>query len=87
MATTATGSGYWLVASDGGIFTFGRAGSYGSTGGQALKSPIVGMAVSLDGLGYGLVSSNGEVTPFGDFVSYGSTANQVLASPIHAISD
>ena len=29
-----TGNGYWLVASDGGIFTFGDANFYGSMGGQ-----------------------------------------------------
>ena len=29
------GLGYWLVASDGGIFTFGDAGFFGSTGGIA----------------------------------------------------
>ena len=32
MATTPDGGGYWLVASDGGVFTFGDAGFYGSTG-------------------------------------------------------
>ena len=31
--------GYWLVASDGGIFAFGDAGFYGSTGGIALNQP------------------------------------------------
>ncbi len=30
-----TDGGYWLVASDGGVFTFGDAGFYGSMGGQA----------------------------------------------------
>ena len=29
MAATPTGKGYWLVASDGGIFTFGDAHFYG----------------------------------------------------------
>ena len=33
MAATPDGGGYWLVASDGGIFTFGDARFYGSTGG------------------------------------------------------
>ena len=37
-------SGYWMVASDGGIFTFGDAGFYQSMGGQHLNAPIVGMA-------------------------------------------
>ena len=45
MAATPDGKGYWLVASDGGIFTFGDAGFFGSTGGQPLNKPIVGMAV------------------------------------------
>jgi hypothetical protein len=44
MAPTSTGSGYWFVASDGGIFTFGDAGFFGSTGGSKLNKPIVGMA-------------------------------------------
>ncbi len=38
------GHGYWLVATDGGIFTFGDAGFFGSTGAVALNKPIVGMA-------------------------------------------
>ena len=36
--------GYWLVASDGGIFSFGDASFYGSTGNIVLNKPIVGMA-------------------------------------------
>ena len=30
MASTASGSGYWLVAIDGGVFSFGGARFYGS---------------------------------------------------------
>jgi hypothetical protein len=44
MAATPDGGGYWLVASDGGIFTFGDAPFEGSTGGIALNRSIVGMA-------------------------------------------
>ena len=33
--------GYWLVASDGGIFTFGDANFYGSSGSIVLNKPIV----------------------------------------------
>ena len=43
MAPTVDGNGYWLVASDGGIFAFGDADFYGSTGGLPLQKPIVGM--------------------------------------------
>jgi hypothetical protein len=51
MAATTDGKGYWLVASDGGIFSFGDAGYYGSEGGNALTKPIVGMAATTDGKG------------------------------------
>jgi hypothetical protein len=44
MSVDLTGTGYWLVASDGGIFAFGTAPFYGSTGNIRLNQPIVGMA-------------------------------------------
>jgi hypothetical protein len=44
MAATPDGQGYWLVASDGGIFTFGDAEFSGSQGGVPLPSAIVGVA-------------------------------------------
>ena len=46
MAVDLTGDGYWLTASDGGIFAFGAAPFYGSTGDIVLNSPIVGMAAT-----------------------------------------
>ena len=39
MAATPDGKGYWLVASDGGIFTFGDAAFYGSTGALDPQQP------------------------------------------------
>ena len=39
------------MASDGGIFAFGDAQFFGSTGGIALNKPIVGMAATPDGKG------------------------------------
>jgi hypothetical protein len=44
MAADATGHGYWLVSSHGGIFSFGDAGFFGSMGGTALVEPVVGGA-------------------------------------------
>src|SRR5690348_8585612 len=44
MASSPDGRGYWLTASDGGIFTFGDARFYGSTGALHLNRPIVAMA-------------------------------------------
>ena len=78
--------GYWLVASDGGIFAFGDAGFYGSTGGQALNQPIVGMAATPDGKGYWLVASDGGIFAFGDAAFYGSTGAAPLNQPIVGIA-
>ena len=39
-----TGTGYWLVATDGGIFAFGGAPFVGSMGGTPLARPIAGIA-------------------------------------------
>jgi hypothetical protein len=73
--------GYWLVASDGGIFTF--ASPYdGSTGSLMLNKPIVGMATSPDGGGYWMVASDGGIFTFGDATYYGSTGGIRLNRPI-----
>ena len=39
MAATPDGGGYWLVAADGGVFSFGDASFFGSMGGSHLNSP------------------------------------------------
>jgi hypothetical protein len=82
MASTPNGGGYWLVASDGGVFTFGNAQFYGSTGGIALNQPIVGMASTPNGGGYWLVASDGGVFAFGNARFYGSTGAIHLNKPI-----
>ena len=74
--------GYWFVASDGGIFAFGGAGFFGSTGNIRLNKPIVGMAASPSGLGYWLVASDGGIFAFGDAAFYGSTGAIKLNKPI-----
>jgi hypothetical protein len=43
MSATDNGSGYRMVAADGGIFSFGAL-FYGSTGGLPLNAPVVGMS-------------------------------------------
>jgi hypothetical protein len=54
-------SGYWLVGSDGGIFNFGGAGFYGSTGSLKLQRPVVGITPTSSNNGYWLVASDGGV--------------------------
>jgi hypothetical protein len=72
MAATPDGKGYWLVASDGGVFSYGDAIFYGSTGSLALNKPVVGMAATPDGVGYWFVASDGGVFSYGDAGFYGS---------------
>jgi predicted lipoprotein with Yx(FWY)xxD motif/ribosomal protein L24E len=82
MAATSDGKGYWEVASDGGVFTFGDAKFDGSLGGTHLNAPIVGMAATPDGGGYWLVASDGGVFTFGDAAFFGSTGGMVLNKPV-----
>jgi uncharacterized delta-60 repeat protein len=72
--------GYWLVASDGGIFAFNAPFS-GSTGAITLNKPIVGMAADPDGKGYWLVASDGGIFAF-DAPFFGSTGAITLNKPI-----
>jgi serine protease AprX len=74
--------GYRMAARDGGIFAFGNAGFAGSTGGQRLNAPIVGMATTPSGAGYWLVASDGGIFGFGDAGFYGSAGGIHLNKPI-----
>ena len=51
MATTSDGKGYWLVASDGGIFSYGDAKFFGSTGGDPPERTDRRMAATFNGAG------------------------------------
>ena len=74
--------GYQLAAADGGIFTFGNAGYFGSMGGQHLNQPVVGMAPTNDHGGYWEVATDGGIFTFGDAGYFGSTGNIHLNAPI-----
>jgi hypothetical protein len=64
LATTRSGNGYWFVAADGGVFSFGDARFHGSTGAMRLAAPVTSMASSSDGRGYWLVASDGGIFAF-----------------------
>ena len=81
MRSTRAGD-YWLAGSDGGVFSFGHAGFFGSMGGMVLNAPIVGMASTRDGAGYYLVASDGGVFAFGDATFQGSMGGTPLNKPI-----
>jgi hypothetical protein len=64
--------GYWLVGSDGGVFTFGGAHFFGSTGSLTLQRPVVGIVPSETNQGYWLVATDGGLFSYGDTSYYGS---------------
>ena len=82
-ADRATG-GYWLVASDGGVFGF-NAPFRGSTGGVTLNKPIVGIASGTNSNGYYLVASDGGVFAFNEPFR-GSTGGIKLNKPVVGIA-
>ena len=82
MTPAPDGNGYWLVASDGGIFNFGDVAYFGSTGGTPIGAPIVGMDRTADGQGYWLVGRDGGIFSFGDAGFYGSAGALRLNRPI-----
>ena len=82
VASTPDGAGYWLVGADGGVFSFGDARFFGSTGSLRLNARIVGMAATPDGGGYWLVGADGGVFSFGEARFFGSASSLKLNAPI-----
>ncbi|MCU1464535.1 MAG: Esterase, partial [Actinomycetia bacterium] len=52
MASTPTGKGYWFVAADGGIYSFGDAQFLGSGTNRLHAGNATDIAARLDGQGY-----------------------------------
>ena len=86
MAATPTGNGYWLVASDGGIFAFGDARFYGSTGAITSTSPSSAWPPSRAATATGWWRPTAAIFAFGDAGFPGSTGGIGLASPIAGIT-
>ncbi len=78
----ASPHGYYMVASDGGIFNYGNLPFCGSEGGRILNKPVVGMAATRDGGGYWLVASDGGIFDYGDAPFHGSAGSIALNKPI-----
>jgi len=72
--------GYWLVASDGGIFAY-DAPYFGSMGGKPLHAPIVGIAADPQSGGYWEVASDGGLFAF-NAPFFGSMGGKPLDAPI-----
>ncbi|MHB1496748.1 MAG: hypothetical protein ACYCXN_02370 [Acidimicrobiales bacterium] len=71
------GGGYLQTASDGAVFTYGKAGFLGSVANIHLARPVVGVEATPGGSGYWEVAADGGVFSFGQAKFYGS------AAPLH----
>ncbi|HWD08837.1 MAG TPA: VCBS repeat-containing protein, partial [Actinomycetota bacterium] len=80
--------GYRLVASDGGIFSYGNAPFDGSAGGIHLNAPIVGIAAAPSatatpgGNGYWMVATDGGIFNYGVAGFHGSAGGIQLNKPV-----
>ncbi len=87
IAITPSGSGYWLVGADGGVFTFGDAAYAGSVpevlpAGVPLAQPIRAMVSTATGEGYWLFAADGGVFAFGDARFLGSLPQVLRGTPL-----
>jgi hypothetical protein len=73
--------GYWLIGSDGGVFSFG-APFFGSTGNIHLNQPVVAMQSTSDGNGYWFVARDGGIFAYGDAPFRGSMGGRPLNQPM-----
>ncbi|MGH9037364.1 MAG: hypothetical protein ACRD0O_16525 [Acidimicrobiia bacterium] len=77
------GAGYWLVASDGGVFSF-EAGFRGSLGDKTLNRPVTGMVPY--GNGYLMVGEDGGIFNFSDLPFSGSLGANPPADPVTSVA-
>jgi hypothetical protein len=83
LVPTDDGRGYWLVASDGGVFAF-DAPFRGSMGGRPINKPVTGMVRY--GNGYVMVGEDGGAFNFSDRPFMGSLGGRPPAHPVVAIA-
>jgi hypothetical protein len=73
--------GYWLAASDGGVFSYGNGQFEGSLGNVSIRSPVSSIAATPFGSGYWLLSRQGGIYSYGTTAYYGA-ATGPLDAPV-----
>ena len=81
MVPSSDGGGYFMVASDGGVFAFGDARFAGSCPGiGGCSGAAVAVMPDASGNGYWLVTQTGHVYTFGDAPNYGAPDHRAFRS-------
>ncbi len=88
MTPRLSADGYWLLAADGGVFTFGAAGYHGSVPGSGSCGPLlaVSLVASDSDFGYWVGSGDGRVWTFGDAFDYNDAYRSTLSGPVTAFA-
>lgn len=73
IALSADGLGYWVVGTDGGVFTFGRTSFFGSRGTEADPAPMTSIVADPLNHGYWICNADGDVYTFGQVLYYGGS--------------
>jgi Cu/Zn superoxide dismutase len=79
-------SGYWMAASDGGVFAHGDAAFHGSEGAAPLRQPVVAIEATPGRAGYWMAAADGGVFTHGDAAFAGSAGGSPLNRPIVAMA-
>jgi len=74
--------GYWVVSSDGGVYTVGGTGFFGSGQAVHLSGRAVALVPTPDSHGYWMASSDGGVYTFGDAGFFGAGSTLRLTAPV-----
>jgi hypothetical protein len=85
MSSTDTDNGYWLVARDGGVFSYGDAESkfYGSGADQNPRpARVIGMDSTPSSLGYWIADATGKIYAFGNAQHLGDRSGANNPAPM-----
>ncbi len=82
MTAAGDGSGYWVVARDGGIFAFG-VGFHGSLPGMGMATTAgVRIRAIGEGAGYYILTADGQVHAFGAARSYAAAGSLSVGTAV-----
>ena len=89
VAFSASGNGYWILADNGAIYSFGDADYYGNLIDHAYPGHATSLTRSADGAGYQILTSEGGIYSFGDAVGqyYGNLLDHGYPTPGVAFSE
>lgn len=83
-AMNPSGTGYWILGNDGGLFAYGSAPFYGSRGTEIDATRLAAFATNPSGDGYWMVTEAGQVEAFGEATTVGELAS-APPDPIRAL--